>query len=64
MAMTHVSTTTRNITKHHVGDMVAPLGEQFPKGVVAAELPGNNVVVKWPAGYHTRHHSRELRRIA
>jgi hypothetical protein len=49
---------------HHVGDVVAPLGEQFPKGIVQSQEPGNHVVVLWPSGLWTKHHATELRRAA
>lgn len=55
--------TTHPRTHHHVGDIVALINQHYPKGVVRAELPDNNVAVQWPSTLWTRHHSRELTRI-
>lgn len=54
---------TRRVT-HHVDDIVAPLGLQFPKGVIRSQQPGNHVAVEWPSGLWTKQHARELRRVA
>lgn len=49
---------------HHAGDVVAPLGQHYPKGIVQSQEPGNHVVVKWPSGLYTKNHAPTLRRIA
>lgn len=49
---------------HHTGDIVAPLGQYFPKGIVRAQRTGNQIVVEWPDGTWTKQHARELRKAA
>lgn len=44
-------------------DIVAPAGQDFPKGEVQQRLPGGNVVVRWPSGLWWKHHNSELRRV-
>ena len=39
---------------YHPGDVVAPQGQHYPKGIVQSREPGNQIVVRWPDGTYTK----------